>query len=233
MTLDCSCPDWATMCKHVAAVLYGVGSRLDTRPDLLFVLRGVDAQELITAEMALPDTAASAAGDALADDQLSAIFGIDLDTEPDAPSAAGAPALRARRATRRGAATGARRPARAAPVRKVTAVTPPARTGTRRAPDTPSTPARRAAAPLTTDVPKIRPTGKSVARLRRQQGLSVAQFAAELGVSPTTVYRWEIIQGPLHLQARLLKALATLQQRIKDNDAGPPPGRAPKRARRA
>jgi len=38
----CDCPDWAVMCKHVAAVLYGVGARLDERPELLFQLRGVD-----------------------------------------------------------------------------------------------------------------------------------------------------------------------------------------------
>ena len=71
----------------------------------------------------------------------------------------------------------------------------------------------RASAKVATGTPpKIRPTGKSVARLRRQQGLSVAQFAAQLGVSPATVYRWEATQGPLSLQARLLNALATLQQ---------------------
>ena len=45
--LSCSCPDWADMCKHVAAVLYGVGARLDERPELLFVLRGVDENKLI------------------------------------------------------------------------------------------------------------------------------------------------------------------------------------------
>ena len=45
--LRCSCPDSATMCKHVAAVLYGVGARLDTQPDLLFRLRGADPTELI------------------------------------------------------------------------------------------------------------------------------------------------------------------------------------------
>ncbi|MCH9680178.1 MAG: hypothetical protein K0V04_01990, partial [Deltaproteobacteria bacterium] len=45
--LDCSCPDWATMCKHVAAALYGVGVRLDQQPDLLFVLRGVDPEQLV------------------------------------------------------------------------------------------------------------------------------------------------------------------------------------------
>ena len=43
--LDCSCPDWATMCKHVAAALYGVGHRLDHQPDLLVLLRDVDAAE--------------------------------------------------------------------------------------------------------------------------------------------------------------------------------------------
>jgi uncharacterized Zn finger protein len=40
--LSCSCPDWADMCKHVAAALYGVGARLDEQPELLFVLRNVD-----------------------------------------------------------------------------------------------------------------------------------------------------------------------------------------------
>src|SRR5438876_485146 len=43
----CSCPDWANLCKHLAAVLYGVGARLDSRPELLFVLRKVDHLELI------------------------------------------------------------------------------------------------------------------------------------------------------------------------------------------
>src|SRR5450756_2738680 len=46
--LSCSCPDWADMCKHVAAALYGVGARLDEKPELFFTLRGVDVQDLIT-----------------------------------------------------------------------------------------------------------------------------------------------------------------------------------------
>jgi uncharacterized Zn finger protein len=45
--LGCSCPDYATMCKHVAAVLYGVGARLDEEPLLFFTLRGIDATELV------------------------------------------------------------------------------------------------------------------------------------------------------------------------------------------
>ena len=47
IAFDCTCPDWASLCKHVAAVLYGVGTRLDERPELLFALRGVDGQELL------------------------------------------------------------------------------------------------------------------------------------------------------------------------------------------
>lgn len=77
--LHCSCPDWATMCKHVAAVLYGVGNRLDTRPDLLFLLRGVDPQELISTGIALPDQAPNA--HAIPDSALSGLFGITLDLE--------------------------------------------------------------------------------------------------------------------------------------------------------
>jgi uncharacterized Zn finger protein len=58
--LSCSCPDWADMCKHVAAVLYGVGARLDHKPQLLFVLRGVDENDLIAGAgsgLALPKAA--------------------------------------------------------------------------------------------------------------------------------------------------------------------------------
>jgi DNA-binding transcriptional regulator YiaG len=211
------------MCKHVAAVLYGVGSRLDSQPELLFLLRDVDAQELIAAEMALPDGAAGVTGDALADDQLGAIFGIDLDTETEAHPAPQTPLQKQPRATKRVAATITRQPSHAAPGRKIALAAIPAgrspqavRTGNRRGPSPQSTTTTvHASAKVATSTPKIRPTGKSVARLRGKQGLSVAQFAARLGVSPATVYRWEATKGPLNLQARLLHALAALQQRAK------------------
>jgi len=45
--MDCDCPDWAGMCKHIAAVMYGIGSRLDSDPLLFFKMRGVDPNELI------------------------------------------------------------------------------------------------------------------------------------------------------------------------------------------
>ena len=49
----CSCPDYASMCKHVAAVLYGVGARLDQQPELLFRLRAVDEKDLLAASTSL------------------------------------------------------------------------------------------------------------------------------------------------------------------------------------
>lgn len=84
--LKCSCPDWADMCKHVAAVLYGVGARLDRQPELFFALRGVDVQELVVAasETAAAPLAGAQAGSALAGEDLSALFGIEID-ESTAP----------------------------------------------------------------------------------------------------------------------------------------------------
>jgi uncharacterized Zn finger protein len=83
--LDCDCPDWAVMCKHVAAVLYGVGARLDQRPELLFQLRGVDHEDLISADAEAAVSAATSRGTSkrLADDSLADVFGIDLDTSED------------------------------------------------------------------------------------------------------------------------------------------------------
>jgi uncharacterized Zn finger protein len=77
---SCSCPDWAAMCKHVAAVLYGVGARLDREPELLFKLRSVDEKALIArAGAGLPlSRAAPAQAKVLATDQLSELFGIEL-----------------------------------------------------------------------------------------------------------------------------------------------------------
>jgi uncharacterized Zn finger protein len=78
--LSCSCPDWAYMCKHVAAVLYGVGARLDNRPEELFMLRQADHVELITkaGTTSLTKPAADQSDQVLADSDLSALFGIDM-----------------------------------------------------------------------------------------------------------------------------------------------------------
>jgi uncharacterized Zn finger protein len=77
---SCSCPDWASMCKHVAAVLYGVGARLDQQPELLFNLRRVDAKDLVAqASTALPKTRKGSASKRVLDDSaLADVFGIEM-----------------------------------------------------------------------------------------------------------------------------------------------------------
>jgi uncharacterized Zn finger protein len=86
--LSCSCPDWADMCKHVAAVLYAIGARIDQQPELLFRLHEVDEKELIAgAGSALPLTRkAPSAAKVLAEEDLSALFGLDIDTAAKPPA---------------------------------------------------------------------------------------------------------------------------------------------------
>ena len=144
--MRCDCPDWAGMCKHVAAVLYGVGNRLDSRPELLFTLRKVDANELIAGDISLPDSVAGA-GKTIADDRIADIFGVDIDVEAG-------------------------------------------------------------------ELPRIRPTGKSVARLRSQLKLSVSEFAERLEVTPASIYRWEKTSGRLKLRSQTFIALARLHKHV-------------------
>ena len=98
ISLHCSCPDWATMCKHVAAVLYGVGARLDQAPEMLFTLRGVDPTEMVEAAVAQPSkTYKPRKGRTLVSEDLSAVFGIDIDTQGASEGKAAPPAKRGRR----------------------------------------------------------------------------------------------------------------------------------------
>lgn len=85
---DCSCPDGASMCKHVAAVLYGVGARFDSQPELLFTLRQVDAAELLSKAGSGVVTAPAAGERTLADDDVGALFGLEMDDATAAATAA-------------------------------------------------------------------------------------------------------------------------------------------------
>src|SRR4029453_2922021 len=84
----CSCPDHASMCKHVAAVLYGIGARLDQSPELLFRLRAVDETALLAdLGAALPGARKGPeAGKTLVGDDLAALFGLDI-ADGGAPAA--------------------------------------------------------------------------------------------------------------------------------------------------
>ncbi|MBI3266273.1 MAG: SWIM zinc finger family protein, partial [Chlamydiae bacterium] len=81
---DCSCPDWADMCKHVAAVLYGVGVRLDEDPKLFFRLRDAGIDELIKQAVAgkaekLLEKAGRKSGRVIEDTDLSSVFGVNIE----------------------------------------------------------------------------------------------------------------------------------------------------------
>jgi uncharacterized Zn finger protein len=105
--MRCSCPDRAGMCKHLAAVLYGVGARLDHQPELLFVLRQVDHLELI--EEAVPQTVNKPATGkrTLAESAVADVFGIEL-----APAEAAEPAAPKRRRAARTKSEAASKPRR-------------------------------------------------------------------------------------------------------------------------
>jgi len=98
--LSCSCPDWADMCKHVAAVLYGIGARLDQQPELLFRLRQVDEKELIThVEKELSSVKSGPkrpSSKVLASEDLAGMFGLDLGQEEAESFSAAAPKKRAK-----------------------------------------------------------------------------------------------------------------------------------------
>jgi uncharacterized Zn finger protein/DNA-binding transcriptional regulator YiaG len=180
ISMHCSCPDWATMCKHVAAVLYGVGARLDTQPELLFLLRGVDHGELIDAraESAIDAVVKGGKGRRVAEGDLGAIFGVEIDAGPPT-RAAKAPATPRARQVKAPAVRAAR--ARRAITRGVAKTRPPA------------FPAE--------------PIGADIKALRERLQLSRADFARRLGVSPAAVSLWERSSKPLRLQARTRTAL--------------------------
>jgi len=139
---SCSCPDWASMCKHVAAVLYGIGARLDEQPELLFRLRKVHENDLIAkAGKGIPlSTHAPADGKVLAADGLSELFGLELGTGDDNSLT---------RSVTPSAKLAGRRPANALPAADKVAT--PAKSGGRR-----SSPTSRKKAPRSTTRPKAK-----------------------------------------------------------------------------
>ena len=88
---SCSCPDWASMCKHVAAVLYGIGARLDTQPEFLFKLRKVGEADLLAKAgrgLALAGKG-PAAHKVLATEAVAGVFGLDMaEGAAESPAAA-------------------------------------------------------------------------------------------------------------------------------------------------
>ena len=78
---DCTCPDWASMCKHVAATLYGIGARLDENPLLFFTLRAINFEQLLKKSVddrlaSLLENAGTKTDRIIADEDLDDLFGL-------------------------------------------------------------------------------------------------------------------------------------------------------------
>jgi uncharacterized Zn finger protein len=207
--MKCTCPDWAVLCKHVAAVLYGVGARLDTAPELLFTLRDVDHLELVSAAVSAENLDRTLTGEqagALSGDDLGAMFGIDLEsadaveTEP-APtrkrSAGRATAKKSKSskkpgATRRGKAAAA--PAESEPA----AATAPAADNSpvKTRPAKKKAPARQAAAKSK--------SGGTPAHERKIAKKSTRADGAEDVIAPTPVARRQATAAAIKRKLRLL-----------------------------
>lgn len=166
ISYSCSCPDWAGMCKHVAAVLYGIGNRLDKRPELLFRLRGVDPQELVSLSVNLdhPDKESL-----LRSDDLAGLFGIDLEVN--------AASKQSKNPRVKNVKVGKIKKQR-----------------------------------FQFDVNAI--TGDTIRTIQTKTGLSVADFAEELGVTSASVYRWKKTNEPIKLQRGPKEALARLAKKL-------------------
>ncbi len=109
--MTCSCPDWATMCKHVAAVMYGVGARFDQEPQLLFTLRKVDHEDLIT-QAATVEVSRRSGRKTLESEDLGSVFGVELAASPPAARSRVKKAARKSPAPSKAKARGRRQPLR-------------------------------------------------------------------------------------------------------------------------
>jgi uncharacterized Zn finger protein len=186
--MSCTCPDWAVMCKHVAAVLYGVGARLDESPELLFLLRGVNHEELIDAkaEAAVATVLKGGTRRRVAEKDLADIFGVEMDDRPSTPPLRTAKAGRAPRTAAPPSTEKARRVTKSRQTMAVAVATPP--------------------------FPE-EPTGQTIRALRNHLRLTQAELAARLGVSGAAVSTWERAASSIRLQLHSRMALQDLWEK--------------------
>lgn len=196
ITYDCSCPDWAGMCKHVAAVLYGIGNRMDSQPELLFSLRGVDPSELINTNLKLDVETEEGQ---LEEHELADIFGLDFEevgtaVETPAKEEKVAKSVKVKNVVK-SIKAGKSAKTKSSKIEEVkTAKIAQVKKSVKKS------------LSFVWDVDCL--TGTQIAELRNYHGLSVADFADKLVVSPATVMRWEMNSNALKLQSNSKEALS-------------------------
>ncbi|HTP65180.1 MAG TPA: SWIM zinc finger family protein [Geobacteraceae bacterium] len=195
MKFDCDCPDWADMCKHVAAVLYGVGARLDSSPEMLFLLRGVNHEELVDMTAAVADaTGAGTSRRRIAAAGIADVFGIDLaEAGDELPTPAASPAR---------AATTGRRPKTPPPNSEKLKSARQARAEIVKT-------KKKAKRKSSASAPFPEPlTGDAILAWRSALGETQTAFAARVGVTAASVSQWEKKgKGIIAPQAKTITAL--------------------------
>ena len=235
---SCSCPDWAYMCKHVAAVLYGIGHRFDSEPEQIFVLRGVDSADLLSQSLEATVMPEASAGE-LGVDDMGALFGIDLDLGGSAPAAPAEPreARPARKTRERSTKAEAKpapkpsfkldckddaaQPEPRASFRLDDAPAPKAEAKPQPKPEAKPAP-KAAPAPKTgAKLPRPRglvkpdhPTGTAIRNLFKLSGMDEEAFAQALGVTIQTLKRWLSTRSFMRLKGDSVGALMDFQNRL-------------------
>jgi uncharacterized Zn finger protein/DNA-binding transcriptional regulator YiaG len=179
MKFDCDCPDWADMCKHVAAALYGVGARLDHSPEMLFLLRGVNHEELVDVTAAVTDVAkAGTSRRRIAATGLADVFGIDLaepgETVSEVSTVTPAKKSKPKKVTPKSANKLGIHPPVGQPHKKTT---PAISKGHKKSADT---------APFPDPL-----TGDAIYAWRSSLGETQSVFAARIGITAASISQWE------------------------------------------
>lgn len=177
MKFDCDCPDWAGMCKHVAAVLYGVGTRLDHSPEMLFLLRGVNHEELVDVSAAV--TQAARAGTSrrrISASGIADVFGIDMaETAAVSETSPANPAKTMKPGKMPSTSAG-----------KLEIQSPAPQSQVKSTPARPKQKKRSDAAPFPDPL-----TGDAIYAWRSSLGETQTAFAARIGITAASVSQWE------------------------------------------
>ncbi len=203
ITTKCSCPDWADLCKHLAAVFYGIGVRLDEDPRLFFTLRNIQESELIGSEVI--DTLTDGVSSEIADDSLTDVFGVEFDTLEDTV-ADQTSSKKTRASTSKTAAAKKPAPAKA----KKTPVSVSKKPSPAKAKKTPVSISKKPspAAATKPSSAAVSYSAEKIKALRKSLGLTQSAFGELCDCSPTMVSLWE--SGSFPVSERFQGKLAGL-----------------------
>ncbi len=209
INLNCDCPDGAYMCKHIAAVLYGVGARLDNAPELLFKLRNVDHEELISADIDLTTKPSKGSRRRIADDSLADVFGIDLSDTPSPKKKTTKKKTTKKKAAKKVAKKLPKKTARK-PVKKT--VKKAAKKSAKKAPPKPG---RKKPPRARNTKGQLVFSAGSISNLRKKFKMNEIEFSHLCGVTPLTIQNWESKSGELTLRKNSREALEKIEKFTK------------------